>query len=90
MAKRVTRFFIIDHLANTGPVIAEAFSITNGPPAAQGRMIRITEPGQINFNSFFISNELFLTLQLDNYTGMAHQYDVSLIIETEEQILFPQ
>jgi len=75
-------------LANTGPLIADTFRITSGPPYAMGNIIQIYDPGQYVFDAFFVSNEVLLTLQLGNVSPNQAQYDVSLIIETEEKTMF--
>jgi hypothetical protein len=77
-------------LANTGPLIGNAFRIIGGGgPYAQGNIIRITEPGQILFDAFYVANEVLITLQLNNLSAVICQHDVTLIIETEEKTMFP-
>lgn len=65
--------------------------ISGTAPAFNGNTFRITEPRQITFNSFFVPNELPLSLQINNL-NVANDYvhDVSIIIETQEETMFRQ
>lgn len=70
--------------------IAKSFRQTGGtPPAFNGNTFRISEPQQLKFNSFFVSNELPLSLQINNLNAAnARDHNISILIETQEKTMF--
>lgn len=80
---------IIGNFGLTPIQIGSAFLQTGGTgPAFNGNTFRITEPRQILFNSFFIANELPLSLQVNNLAAAERDHNISVIIETSEKTLF--
>jgi len=79
---------IILTLQNTGPVIANAFIVSSGAPYAMGNIIRLSYPGQYQFDCFYVQNNLNLTLQIDNFSAGQAMYNAGVIIETQEKTVF--
>jgi len=70
--------------------IAKSFRQTGGvPPAFSGNTFRISEPQQLKFDSFFVSNELPLSLQINNLNAASDRdHNISILIETQEKTMF--
>ena len=73
-----------------GAPIALPFRAVGGStPIFNGGQIYIYEPGQYFFDAFYISNECFVNMQVDNLALINnHVYQISLIIETEQKTKF--
>lgn len=69
--------------------IASPFNIIANPPLNNGTTINLYYPGQRLFDSFFIVNDVLITLQIDNVSA-ADQYihQACIVIETEEETIF--
>lgn len=70
--------------------MALPFVIAGGtPPAFNGNYLRKTDPGQINFDSFFVSELLPVNVQGSNLSaGTICVHDVTVTIEIAEKSTF--
>jgi len=67
----------------------KAFNPTGGTPAQfNGNTFIITEPKQLQFNSFFVVNELPFSLQVLNNSAAERIHNIAIMVETTEQTMF--
>lgn len=78
-------------VGQAGDNIAHAFTnIIGGGLASTGERFWITRPGQYFFNSFFAKNELSFALSVVNKNVNTWDYDINIVVETEEETMFVQ
>lgn len=77
--------FVIGDFGLTTPQITKPFVRTGGAPFLfNGNVIWITEPKQVFFDSFYISNQIPFSFQVYNFSGINLDSFISCVIETEE------
>lgn len=68
--------------------VAIPYSNFNVAPAYNGSIFQIFNPGQYIFKTFFIKNTLDIFLLLTNYNANSANYRSTIIIETDEKIIY--
>jgi hypothetical protein len=90
--KRVDWMTTTDHLYSLyifANAAAMPFTYVSGQTFSDNGNYLITwNPGQIFFDSFFIKNNLSAQLNIRNKSAGQVMYDTSVIIETEENIIY--
>lgn len=77
------------YISSPGQKISRMFMVTAGTPLNNnGDFMRITQPGQLTFDGLYFINEINIIVQSNNSeAALAVTHNISLLIETEEEIL---
>lgn len=69
--------------------IGKAFNIVSGAPSNNGEKIFISEPKQLQFDSFYVSEKLVFHLKYTNlHAANIFKPKISVIVETNEKIVY--
>lgn len=85
----VYMIFVIGDFGLTASQLTKPFRRTGGAPFLfNGNVIWITEPKQVFFDSFYISNVIPFSFQVCNNTANPLTNAVTVVIETNEQAVY--